>query len=257
MKTERTVVVTGSGGGIGRCISRYFAEKGWLVCIADLSLKRARETVEEISNLCPKALAAELDIRRAQEVQKTIRRCIEEFGRLDAWVNNAGVTDKQHRVILHVPYEVWSEILSVNLFGTFVCVKECAALMKEQGYGNIVNVTSLLGQRTHISVGNAAYGVSKAAVEALTEYAAGELEGTGVNVNAAYPGAMVNTGFFDYLEKSEREKLERPTILNELVYVLCCLKPGELSGKSFSYQNWKQNPKLQKLIPQYLHQEQE
>jgi len=255
MKTERIVVVTGSGSGIGRCLSRYFAERGWLVCVADLLLKNAEKTVHEISNLCPKACATEVDIRKAEEVRGMIRLCVERFGRIDAWVNNAGVTDKQHRVISDVPYEVWSEILSVNLFGTFICVKECAALMKEQGYGNIVNITSLLGQRGHIRVGDTAYGVSKAAVEALTEYAAGEFEGTGININAAYPGAMVNTGFFDYLEKGKREKLESPTILNELVYVLCCLKPGELSGKSFTYQNWKTNTMLQKIYPQYLHRE--
>lgn len=252
MEKNRSVVVTGGGSGMGRCICRYFAEREWCVCVADISRDGAKRTREDIAAHCPSTLAIEVDIRNRQEVKGVIGSCVKRWGGINAWVNNAGVTDKKHRPIIDVPYGVWNEILSVNLFGTFTCVKECAALMKKQGHGNIVNITSLLGQRGHVRVGDTAYGVSKAAIEALTEYAAGELDGTGININALYPGAMVNTGFFDYLEENERAKLESPEILNKLAYMLCCLSPGELSGRSFSFQNWKKNPELKKISHKYL-----
>jgi hypothetical protein len=63
---------------------------------------------------------------------------------------------------------------------------------------------------------------------------------------------MVNTGFFDHLDEQERMKLADPNIMNELVYILCCLQPGELTGRSFSYQNWKKDPDLSRLSKRYL-----
>jgi len=248
----RVVVVTGGGSGMGKCMCRYFAEKGWVVCVADISGEGVKATVREITPLSPCAISFQLDTRNTFEVRHMIDSCMKRYEHIDAFVNNAGVTDKQHRLISEVPYYIWNEILSVNLFGTFNCVKEYISVISEQGYGNIVNVTSLLGQRNQTRIGDAAYGISKAAVEALTEYAASELSGSGININSAYPGAMVNTGFFNNIEKKEREKLQPPTIMNELVFVLCCLQPGELSGKSFSCQNWKQNLLLKSIYNNYL-----
>ena len=132
---------------MGRCMAVYFARKGWRVCVVDILPESAEKTAGEIKKLGTDAVTVQADIRSAEDVKNVIGTCGKLYGRIDAWVNNAGVTDKQHRVILDLPYEVWNGILSVNLFGTFTCVKECAAFMKEQGSGNIVNVTSLLAQR--------------------------------------------------------------------------------------------------------------
>jgi NAD(P)-dependent dehydrogenase (short-subunit alcohol dehydrogenase family) len=120
--------------------------------------------------------------------------------------------------------------------------------MKAQGHGNIVNITSLLGQRGYTRSGDTVYGVSKGALESLTEYAASELKEYGINVNSAYPGVMVNTEFFDYLTQPEREALEKPSILNDLVFTLCSLTPGDLTGKSFSAQTWKDDPVLKEIF---------
>jgi 3-oxoacyl-[acyl-carrier protein] reductase len=222
------------------------------VCAADISEEAARQTVDDIKQKSPGSFAAGVDIRDAQEVKKLVGICVERFKRLDALVNNAGVTDKEHRLIYDLPYETWTEIISVNISGSFTCLKECYKAMKEQKGGNIVNITSLLGQKGYKWAGNTAYGVSKAALEALTVYAADEFKESRVNVNSVYPGVMVKTGFFDNLDDHEREKLADPSILNELVYVLCCLKPAELSGGSFCVKNWKQNPDLIGLHGRYL-----
>ncbi len=247
-----TVVITGAGSGIGRCLCGYFAAKGWRVCATDISEERARETAQLVAGEGGKALAVQVDVRRTGDVQAMLRTCGERFGRIDALVNNAGTTDRKLRTIIEVPYEVVQDIVSTNLLGAFICLKEFASMQRRDGGGNIVNVTSLLAQRGHARAGTAAYGISKAAVEALNEYAAVELREKGINVNAVYPGVMVNTGFFEHLPEDEREKLEKPSVLNELVYLLCCLSPGELTGGSFNYQSWKQHPGLISLYRTYL-----
>lgn len=248
----KTVIITGGGSGIGRCLCRYFAKKGWSVCAADISEEGVLQTVDEIARSYPHVHAVKTDTRSIDKVRRMGEECIEHFGHIDALVNNAGITDKQHRTLLEMPYDIWHKVLATNLTGSFICLRECARIMNERGGGNIVNITSLLGQRGHPRAGDAAYGVSKAALEALTEYACCELIDEKINVNSAYPGAMVNTGFFDYLNEEERKGLERPEIMNELVYVLCSLEPGELSGRSLCAQTWKEDRKLMDLYRKYL-----
>ncbi len=266
---NRAVIITGGGSGMGRCMCRYFAERSWNVCIADINNKGTQQTAEEISfhvsdtpvksfSMQKKQhkkgglLAVKMDVCSSLQVRETVERCVKRFGRIDALVNNAGVTDQQTRNILNIPYDTLREIISVNVMGSFTCLRECAAVMMKNSGGNIVNITSLLAQRGYARAGVAAYGISKAALEALTEYAAIELGEGGINVNSAFPGVMVNTGFFDHLEEQERVKLADPAIMNELVYILCCLEPGSLTGRSFSYQNWKKIPELSRLYQRYL-----
>jgi NAD(P)-dependent dehydrogenase (short-subunit alcohol dehydrogenase family) len=248
----KAVIITGGGSGIGRCLCRYFALKGWMVCAADLSIEKVHKTVEEISRYNPGAFAVRADIRNLVDVRGMAERCLERFGRIDAIVNNAGITDKKHRTLLDMPYEIWRDIIETNLTGSFMCLRECSMMMIKQGGGNIVNITSLLGQRGYTRIGDTAYGVSKAALEALTEYAASELKDFRINVNSAYPGAMVNTGFFDYLSEEDRRGLESPEIMNELVYVLCSLEPHELTGRSLCAKTWKDDPGLIELYRKYI-----
>lgn len=250
---SKIVIITGAGSGMGREICRYFAERGWAVGAADISYARAQKTVEDISPLHPLMLAIGVDIRACGEVKNMLDVCVKRFDRIDALVNNAGITDKQHRRILDTPYKMWQDIISTNVTGSYTCLKECAEVMGKQGGGNIVNITSLLGQRGYARVGDAAYGISKAALEMLTECAALELAESNINVNSAYPGVKVNTGFFDDLDADERQELAGPGIMNELVYLLCMLEPGELNGKSICVQNWKEAPRLQALFRKYFH----
>ena len=252
---NKIVIITGAGSGMGRELCRYFVERGWAVGAADISYARAQKTVAELSTLNPHLLAIGVDIRSPGEVKNMLDACIKLFGRVDALVNNAGITDKQHRRILELPYKMWQDIISTNVTGSYICLKECAKFMGKQGGGNIVNITSLLGQKGHAQVGDAAYGISKAALEMLTECAALELADSNINVNSAYPGVKVNTGFFDYLDSDERKELVEPGIMNELVYLLCILGPGELSGQSICVQNWKEIPQLKALFRKHLHGE--
>ncbi len=246
------VVITGAGRGIGRALALYFAEHGWVVIIIEVNAEVARETEALIRRHSPSSIAYVADIRDEERIMAVLEEVHTRHGHIDALINNAGITDREHRQILELPSEMWREIISVNLTGTFLVLKSCARLMVSQGAGNIVNVTSLLAQRGQARAGDAPYGVSKAGVEALTEYAAVELKPFGINVNAVYPGVMVDTGFFDHLPPQERAKLARPTILNELVYLLANLAPGELTGVSICALKWRENPELLALAERYL-----
>lgn len=250
---NKIVIITGAGSGMGKELCRYFAERGWAVGAADISSEGAQNTVAELSPLHPHIFSIGVDTRVSGDVKNMIAACIKRFGRVDALVNNAGITDKQHRRILDTPYTIWQDIVSTNVTGSYTCLKECAEFMRKQGAGNIVNITSLLGQRGYARMGDAAYGISKAALEMLTECAALELAESHINVNSAYPGVKVHTGFFDDLDPDEKKELAEPGILNELVYLLCMLEPGELSGKSICVQNWKEASQLKSLSRKYLY----
>lgn len=249
---QKVAMITGAGSGIGKALSFYFAKHGWTVCALDIDEDKAQAVGSELRRLSPGSIALVADIRDEDSIGKVTRDCLSRYGRLDALVNNAGITDKKHRRITEVPLAVWQTIISTNLTGTFLMLRECAKIMSKQRWGNIINITSLLAQRGHARVGDAPYGVSKAGVEALTEYAALEIGERGINVNSVYPGVMVNTGFFDYLAPEEREKLASPTILNEVVYVLANLAPGELTGASICAKEWRADLRLKILAKKYL-----
>ena len=230
----------------------YFAEREWTVIIVELNPESARETEALVRRSSPSSVAYVADIRDEERINMVLKEVHRRYGHIEALVNNAGITDRAHRRILELPSRKWREILSVNLTGTFIVLKACARLMMFQRAGNIINVTSLLAHRGHARAGDAPYGVSKAGVEALTEYAAVELKPFGINVNAVYPGVMVDTGFFDHLPPQERKNLARPTILNELVFLLANLAPGELTGTSICALKWKENPELLALAKRHL-----
>ena len=248
----KSVIITGAGSGIGRALSRYFAELRWAVCAVDVNRKAAERTTREIATWNPLSFAREVDIRDQRAVCDVYSACVEKFGGVTAIVNNAGITDKEHHRLLDLPLKVWQQILSVNLTGTFVSLTEYAKHMVKQQKGNIINVTSLLGQAGQTRLGDAPYGVSKAGIEAFTKFAAEELKDFGINVNSVYPAAMVDTEFFNYLAPEERDKLERPSILNEVVYVLSNLEPGELTGVSVCAKTWRREYRLAKLAEKYL-----
>jgi len=249
---RKVTIITGAGGGIGRALSLYFAERNWAVCALDLNSAGVERVGSELRRLSSSIIALVADIRDEKAIGRAVESCFSRYGRIDALVNNAGITDKKHRRIIEIPFTDWQAIISTNLTGTFLALRECAKLMSKQGWGNIINVTSLLAQRGYARIGDTPYGVSKAGVEALTEYAALEFKEQGVNVNSVYPGVMVNTGFFDHLAPEERSKLASPTILNEVVYILANLAPGELTGASICAKKWRADPRLKVLADKYL-----
>jgi 3-oxoacyl-[acyl-carrier protein] reductase len=187
-------IVTGGGTGIGRAVSEALARAGARAVVVNYSRSRAdaEATAETLTRLGCEGVAYQASVADESQVKAMVDETLGRFGRLDVLVNNAGTT----RFIAHadldaVTDEVWDEIISVNLKGTFYCSRAAAPALK-QARGAIVNIASVAGARAAGS--SIPYGVSKAAVLQLTRNLAVALA-PDVRVNAVAPGLVATRWF--------------------------------------------------------------
>jgi len=182
---DKVAVVTGSGRGIGEGIALRFAEEGAKIVVNDVDEANANAVVQKIKELGSDAVAVIGSVASREVVQKMVDTAVSVFGTIDIMVNNAGIT---RDVILHkMTDEQWNEVIAVNLTGVFYGIQIAARVMREKGYGKIINIssTSALG-----NAGQLNYSASKAGVIGMTKTAAKELGPKGVNVNAIAPGMI-------------------------------------------------------------------
>jgi NAD(P)-dependent dehydrogenase (short-subunit alcohol dehydrogenase family) len=184
---SKVVAITGAGRGIGLATTRRFADSGDLLALNDLSLSedlkevagRARENGGE-------TLLVEADVGRPEEAERFIVEAERRFGRIDVLVNNAGIL--RSTPTHEVTWEEWEEVVSVNLGGTWSCLRAALPGMLDRGDGRIINVSSelgLIGFPTY-----AAYSASKGGIIALTKAVAKEVAPHGVLVNSVAPGPI-------------------------------------------------------------------
>ena len=173
----KVAVVTGSARGIGLAISKKFLEEGYRVAILDIDQKTLSQTMKQVFDT-KNVLGLECDVAEPDQVDQSVNRVVEEFGRIDVLVNNAGIAE--FKPMLETTYEEWSRILAVNLNGPFICTQACAPFMLKNEGGSIVNIASISGLRA--STLRIAYGTSKAALMHLTKQQAAELGNKGVRV---------------------------------------------------------------------------
>ena len=188
----KTAVITGAGAGIGRAIAELFARAGAKVVAADIDADAAETTALSIRAAGGQALAAAADVSQDLQVAAMLDLAQGEFGSLDVLVNNAAIFPK--KPFLEVDTAFWDKLHSVNLRGTFLCLREAIERMRIQGTGGaIVNISSVSSMQA-VVYHNATYNASKAGVNSLTKTTALEFAADGIRVNAVLPGGTLTPG---------------------------------------------------------------
>lgn len=199
----KVALVTGGGRGIGKFIAQGLAEAGADLVLASRKLKNLEAAAQQIAQETGvTVLPVACDVARPEDIDSLIAAALEKFGRIDILINNAGAT--WGAPTLEFPLDRWDQLFNVNVRGVWILTQKVANVMKKQGGGNIINISSVMGFRgseemTHPAV---PYNSTKAAVNLLTMNLAVKLAPCGIRVNAIAPG-FFRTDMMAYIEKPE------------------------------------------------------
>jgi NAD(P)-dependent dehydrogenase (short-subunit alcohol dehydrogenase family) len=187
--TGQVVFITGGAGGIGSATARRLAREGASIVIADVDQAGAERVAAEL----PIALAVNMDVRRATDVDRAVEVTLAHFGRIDVLVNNAGVNTFRDRVTIDAFSEdEWHRVISIDLDGLYVVSRAVLQPMVKQGSGRIINIASVIGV-TAMRL-QSAFVAAKAGVVHLTRSMALELGPKGILVNSLAPGSVITEG---------------------------------------------------------------
>ncbi len=182
----KVAVVTGGNTGLGEAFAKALAEVGAKVALAARTRKRSEAVATEIKASGGEAMAVDLDVKEAGQVERMLDEVIERSGPVDILVNNAGVC--YHRPAAEVPRAEWLNTFDVNVHGLWYCAQTVGKQMIERGGGVIVNTGSISAMIVNRPQWQPAYNASKAAVHQLTKSLAAEWAPHNVRVNALAPG---------------------------------------------------------------------
>ncbi|AMA73800.1 3-oxoacyl-ACP reductase FabG [Aneurinibacillus thermoaerophilus] len=181
---KQSVVITGGAGGLGKKAAQLFGEQGAYVIIADINSEQGEQVAAELGKTGMNIDFVQVNVADETSVQALMEAVKQKAGRLDILINNAGIT--QDSMLHTLTKEKWEQVIAINLTGVYLCTKAAVPLMLENGYGRIINTSSVVG--LYGNIGQTNYAATKAGIIGLTKTWAKELGGKGITVNAVAPG---------------------------------------------------------------------
>ena len=216
---DRVAVITGGADGIGRATAMRFAQEGAVVVIWDMNEEKGKQTTAEINSAGGKASFLKVNTSNFAEVEAASKKVVEQYGKYEILINNAVIT--RDSTLKKMTPELWQQVIDVNLTGVFYCAKCAADIMTEQGWGRIVNASSVVA--LYGNFGQTNYVATKAGLIGMTKTMARELGKKGVTVNAVAPGFILT----DMVRKMPEEVLKS---MEDKVPVKRLGKPEEIAA---------------------------
>ena len=202
---DKVVIITGASQGIGRTMATVFAESDANVICVARSEDKIKELSSEIENKGGRAIPIACDIGDGDAFSNTIKSVVDQFGKLDILINNAGIT--RDALLMRMNESQWDEVIQTNLKGAFFGMKAAIRPMMKNKFGRIINITSIVGLTGN--PGQANYAASKAGLIGMTQSIAKEVGSRGITVNCIAPG-WIDTEMTEELpENSKRDLLDR------------------------------------------------
>jgi 3-oxoacyl-[acyl-carrier protein] reductase len=203
---KRTILVTGGSRGIGRGICLAFASPHNRIFFNYSSAGEAAAKTEQlVTDAGGTATGVQVNVASEKEVAEFVARALDETGRIDVLVNNAGIT--RDGLLVRMKEKDWEDVLNINLKGTFLCIKAVTKPMMKQRYGRIINVSSVVGVSGN--PGQANYVASKAGIIGLTKGVAKELASRGITANVVAPGFIETDMTADLPDKAKEAMISQ------------------------------------------------
>ncbi|MCS7021654.1 MAG: SDR family oxidoreductase [Gemmataceae bacterium] len=223
--SERVVVITGGGSGVGKATARLFLQEGAQVVIAGRDVAKLAAAAEELQG-GDSLLYLPTDVTDPQQCRRLIERATADFGRVDILVNNAGANIKA-RTMRELTPEAWDQMIRTNLNGAFYCIHAVLPQMLQRRDGVIINVVSVAGKRAN-PLGGAAYAAAKFGMGALGLILSNEEKDSGIRVSNIYPGE-IDTPILEHRPKpvtpEQRAVILKPDDVAKTILFVAALPP--------------------------------
>lgn len=238
MMKDKVIMITGASKGLGKALALQFAKEGAKLSICARNIAPLRKVEEEIKAIGAEVIAIEADVSIASDVDRFVSITEEMVGNVDCLINNASIFGPGPTLLADYPDAEFEKVLAVNIINPFLVTKRVLPGMLQKRNGAIINLTSEAGRTGYSEWG--AYGISKFAVEGLTQTWADELDGTGVRINLVDPGEMDTEMHKTALPDCDYRLAQPGDHMDVFMYLASSSSDG-INGKRFEAQEFTWN----------------
>lgn len=237
MVKNKVVMITGVTQGLGKALTLRFAKEGAKLAVCARRSKELEAVKKEAESYGAEVMAVTADVSLPRDAEKFVALTIETFGRIDVLINNASTLGPSPMpLLMDYPEEDYTEVIRVNSISPFLMARRVLPAMLIQGEGSVINVTSEAGHVGYAGWG--AYGISKFAVEGLTQTWADELQSTNIKMNMVDPGEM-DTEMHSLAVPDCDYELAKPDEVVDVFLYLASEKSKAVNGQRFQAQEFK------------------